>query len=210
LYEGWLSNHQWVDGSPATTNQKRIRSHHVQIYDRPDESSFVIRDAVLGTKLFVNFTQEGWSQVSLPDGLNGWIKAEHFGTFPELSRDSIAKLAKEFLGYPYFWGGRSIKGLDCSGFTQTVYSLLGKCLPRDSWMQQNKTRVVETDPVDAMKGHLYFFAESGKKITHVGIALGNGKIIHARGMVRINSLKSGDDDYSPDLVQSLVDVRTVF
>jgi hypothetical protein len=210
MYKGWLSNYQWIEGGTSGVIKKQIRSHHLLIYDKPDESSVVTRDAVLGTNLVVKNIQGDWSQVLLPDGVLGWLKSHHFGTFPELNRDAVVNLAEELLGYPYFWGGRSVKGLDCSGFTQTVYSLLGKWLPRDSWMQQNKTRLVKTDPVMAIKADLYFFAELGEKITHVGIALGNGKIIHARGMVRINSLKSDDDDYCHDLAESLVDVRTVF
>ena len=55
-----------------------------------------------------------------------------------------------------------------------------------------------------------FFADNGERITHVGIALGEGRIIHARGMVRESSLIPGEDKFSNDLYSSFVDVRTFF
>jgi hypothetical protein len=208
-YEGWISNYQWVKNVSQSTKSARIRSHFVLIKEKPAYDSVTIRDATIGVRLPVAGQKNEWIQVILPDGLRGWVESKHTGTFPELSRDAVELTAHEFLGYPYFWGGRSPKGFDCSGFTQTVFQLLGLQLPRDSWMQHDYTTIVSEDYMDAEKGDLYFFAESGTRITHVGIALGKGKIIHVRGMVRINSLNHTDTDNDAGLLKDLVDVRRI-
>jgi cell wall-associated NlpC family hydrolase len=122
----------------------------------------------------------------------------------------VVKLIKEFLGYPYFWGGRSVKGFDCSGLIQTVYSLLGLKLPRDSWMQHRDGKFVSDQPGEAEPGDLYFFSDTGSKITHVGMATGAGRIIHARGMVKENSLIHDETIFNEKLYSSFVDVRTFF
>jgi cell wall-associated NlpC family hydrolase len=138
------------------------------------------------------------------------VEEMSFSEFPELTRQNIVQLVREFLGYPYFWGGRSPKGFDCSGLTQIVFSLYGISLPRDSWMQHRDALFCSDNPIEAQAGDLYFFADNGTKITHVGFALGEGRIIHARGMVRENSLIPGNDKFSEELYNSFVDVRTFF
>jgi hypothetical protein len=105
------------------------------------------------------------------------------------SIDQILKLARQFLNTPYLWGGKSAFGIDCSGFTQLLYKTIGIQLPRDAWQQalvgQSKTFLEETHP-----GDLFFFGDEAEKITHVGIALGDNKVIHAAGKVRIDVLDS--------------------
>jgi cell wall-associated NlpC family hydrolase len=83
-------------------------------------------------------------------------------------------------------------------------------LPRDSWMQQRDGKFVSDKPEEAQPGDLYFFAETGTKITHVGIAIGEGRIIHSRGLVRENSLIRAHSNFSEELYKSFVDVRTFF
>ncbi len=97
----------------------------------------------------------------------------------------IDKLAKRFLGSPYLWGGRHYSGIDCSGFVQVVYKVMGIALPRDASQQQKVGKPVRFD--DIFEGDLIFF-DKNERIGHVGIALSGGKIIHAHGMVRIDTL----------------------
>ncbi len=94
-----------------------------------------------------------------------------------------AGIAMLFLHTPYLWGGRSVWGLDCSGLVQVVFSILGKKLPRDASRQVGEGVDVNFDNVKT--GDLAFFEKDGK-ITHVGIIISNGKIIHASGKVRID------------------------
>jgi hypothetical protein len=108
-------------------------------------------------------------------------------------RDEIVKTAQSFLGIPYRWGGVSPEnGFDCSGLTLAVYQLNGLDLPRST-----ETQWEEGTPVDEQalrKADLVFFATSrGKKISHVGIYVGDGKFVHAPGTgkeIRISSLSN--------------------
>jgi len=209
-YEGWISNYQWVSDMNISYESLKVRSHFIKIYKEPDLKSDTIRDATIGTKIQIIKKYNDWYEIFLFDGLRGWVEEKSLSKFPELTRQNIVKMVKEFLGYPYYWGGRSTKGFDCSGLTQTIFSFFYINLPRDSWMQHRDGRYCSDNLSDAKAGDLYFFADNGKKITHVGIALGNDRIIHARGMVRENSLNPKDENFSEELYNSFVDVRTFF
>lgn len=92
-----------------------------------------------------------------------------------------------FLNSPYLWGGRTFFGIDCSGFSQIVYKLLGLNIRRDASQQVEEGELVHF-LASAKLGDLAFFDNDEGKITHVGIMLGNDSIIHAAGKVRIDSI----------------------
>jgi cell wall-associated NlpC family hydrolase len=96
-------------------------------------------------------------------------------------RGEIVKAARNFLGVPYLWGGTSPEaGFDCSGLTMTVYQLNGIDLPRTSGDQFGAGENV--DKGDLLKGDLVFFVTAkGKKVSHVGVYIGDGLFIHAPG-----------------------------
>jgi hypothetical protein len=103
------------------------------------------------------------------------------------SEDLIIKLARKYLYSPYLWGGRSPFGIDCSGFTQLVFKMLGYKLPRDAHLQASEGALV--DFVEQCKvGDLAFFATKEGNIHHVGIVINDQRIIHASGRVRIDKL----------------------
>jgi hypothetical protein len=209
-YSGWISNYQWVPAVEEKAKKRMVRAHHIKIYAEPDITSRSLRDATIGVHLPVCRSLHGWLEVILPDTKTGWVKEKDFSDYFPATRQTAVKLAEEFYGIPYFWGGRSAKGFDCSGFIQTIFALIGRQLPRDSWMQQRDGTFVSTDPKNAQPGDLYFFSDNGKSITHVGIAAGNSQIIHARGMVRLNSLKPGEPCFNQNLLDTFIDVRTYF
>ncbi len=209
-YQGWISNYQWVVARGTNLDKKRVRTHFLGIFESPLSNSRQIRDATIGVDLNVVNIQNGWVQVILPDGKDGWVKQTAFAAFPAKTRQAAVRLAEEFLGYPYCWGGRSTKGFDCSGLTQSVFRLIGVEVPRDAWMQHQEATFVSDKPENARIGDLYFFSDNGSNITHVGIVSDPNRMIHARGMVRYNSLNCKDEDFCDDLHNTFVDVRTFF
>ena len=110
------------------------------------------------------------------------------GFSDEINSDNqrnILDIAKLFLGVPYLWGGRHFSGIDCSGFVQVIYKCIAIQLPRDASQQQKKGKPIAFK--DLFEGDLVFF-ESNNRVTHVGMFIGDGQIIHSHGMVRIDKL----------------------
>lgn len=102
---------------------------------------------------------------------------------------SVEKIAMQYLNTPYLWGGRSVFGIDCSGFVQQVFRFFNIRLPRDAYQQVEKGEVTGFLQ-EAQKGDLAFFDNEEGKIVHVGILLGPDTIIHASGKVRIDKIDS--------------------
>ncbi|MBN2667453.1 MAG: C40 family peptidase [Bacteroidales bacterium] len=101
--------------------------------------------------------------------------------------ETLADTSLKFINSPYIWGGRIPSGIDCSGFVQLVYKIQGIKIPRDSWQQAeagtNISFLEETLP-----GDLVLFDDERGKITHVGMILSRGLVIHASGRVRIDTI----------------------
>ncbi|MHA4807201.1 C40 family peptidase [Flavitalea flava] len=105
----------------------------------------------------------------------------------EKDAKSIRQLAFKFLNTPYLWGGKTVFGTDCSGFTQTIFKFLDTPLLRDACQQ-----ATQGEPVGFLEetktGDLAFFDNADGKITHVGLLLNTQEIIHASGKVRIDKI----------------------
>ena len=108
-------------------------------------------------------------------------------SMPATDTKSVRQLAYKFLNIPYLWGGKSVFGLDCSGYVQTVYKFLGIPVLRDAYQQ-----ATQGEPIGFLEetrtGDLAFFDNEEGKITHVGILLNAHEIIHASGKVRIDKI----------------------
>ncbi len=102
----------------------------------------------------------------------------------EVEITSVYDTAQEYLNSPYLWGGKTPFGIDCSGFTQTVFRFFGINLPRDA--SQQVEHGLEIDFTEHQSGDVAFFHNKAGKIIHVGILDGNGEIIHASGCVRLD------------------------
>ena len=86
--------------------------------------------------------------------------------------------------------------------------MIGINIRRDSVMQYEDAKTVSKNILDGKPGDLLFFAEDRDTITHVAVKLENDKIIHARGMVKINSLEKGNQLYDGALMRDFVEVKT--
>jgi cell wall-associated NlpC family hydrolase len=103
----------------------------------------------------------------------------------------IVQTALALVGAPYRPGGASPDGFDCSGYIVYVFGVHGVRLPRTVAGLYLAASPVRDDRVGA--GDLLFFDTSGAGASHVAIALGGGRFIHApssRGTVRVESLAS--------------------
>jgi gamma-D-glutamyl-L-lysine dipeptidyl-peptidase len=133
--------------------------------------------------------------------------------FPRDGDALLRSASRWFEGTPYQWGGLTPWGADCSGFVQSVFALHGVDLPRDAWQQARVGDAVDSDPAATVPGDLLFFSErEDRRITHVGVAAGEGRMAHlalGRGGWAVDDLAEPGDDYAAALRQRLVEVRRV-
>jgi len=126
-------------------------------------------------------------------GPKDYAAAAHKPDDKEHLRKEIVRTANQFIGVSYRWGGQSSgTGFDCSGLTMVVYRINGLELPRSSRRQWKTGRTVS--PGQLSKGDLVFFATAGgRRVSHVGIYLGNDKFLHAPSKgrkIRISSMSN--------------------
>ena len=177
-------------------------------YEAPDEKKQRVSDLVFGNLLKLEGESKKFYYVSYPDGRKAYVSKKQatlydkWKTSRKLTEKSIIETALTLKGIPYTWGGTSVKGMDCSGFTKTVFLKHGIILKRDAW-QQAQTGI----PVDISAGYdnlrpgdLMFFgrkatSETPERIRHVAIYMGNKEFIHAAGLVKINSLDPSKPNY---------------
>ena len=162
-YEGWVDN------------------KGIQLIEKQRDTSPIIVN-----ELWHSVTLENNRQLLIPAGAELENNTPAQINNPEETLETkILNTAKLFLGIPYLWGGRSTFGIDCSGFIQTVFKINGIALPRDAKDQVEHGKNIEF--MDNIKPcDLVFFGDPEGNITHVGMAIGDGKIIHASGMVQID------------------------
>ena len=100
-----------------------------------------------------------------------------------------AEIAQKMVGKPYRYGGNTPNGFDCSGLVHYSYTTVGVAVPRTTRSQLRAGLPVTTKTMRV--GDLVFFDQEGKKMSHVGIYIGNGRFVHAPSSgkrVRIDSL----------------------
>ena len=114
------------------------------------------------------------------------------------TRDYIVHLANSLLGVPYLWGGKSSFGYDCSGFVQMVLKTAGIFMPRNTGFQIKADLLEEISITSTQPGDLVFFSEDNC-INHVAFTLGDGKIIHCSGEVKLESIIEGEPGFNRTL-----------
>lgn len=130
--------------------------------------------------------------MQISTGSKIYLNQLHLGNFQfvfdkVIDKKDVAQTALQYLNTPYLWGGKSPWGIDCSGFTQTVFNQIGIDLKRDAYQQAEQGTLLAF-LTEAKLGDLAFFDNEEGKITHVGMMLNNETIIHASGKVRIDKI----------------------
>ena len=175
-YEGWCQRVQlaFADAAMATTKYVLEPIDTIAINQSPYRVSFTT-PVFEGIIIYKNFMVD-YSNIEAIDAAQ-----------QAFTPQNITQLATKFLNTPYLWGGRTLFGIDCSGFAQQVYKLFNKLLPRDAHQQAEKGEALGFLE-EAVCGDLAFFDNEVGFITHVGIMLNNHQIIHASGRVRIDDI----------------------
>lgn len=224
-YLGWLDGTALFEMTKKEFNhwqkgKKIVYTNHAGFVWDNKKRDKSISDITAGSFLnLVDEEKEGFTVV-FPDGREGFVKkdeAMHFEAWMnqhDYTSKSILNTAFKFLGHPYLWGGTSTKGVDCSGFTKTVYFLNGMVLQRDASQQELYGEEVSTENnFEQLKpGDLLFFGRAKtdsttKRITHVGIYAGNLEFIHAAGRVFYDSFNPEAENYNEYRKKSLVSVK---
>jgi cell wall-associated NlpC family hydrolase len=186
-YTGWVTAEDVTaqQGDYASDGKAvRVVQLSANIYREPDVTKHApllnlpweARLEVLSTKV----DKAGrWIQVKLVNGQTAYVEQGNVSAnAPALTMDQTIQLAHRFLGITYTWGGVSIYGYDCSGFTQMLVRQRGILMPRDADVQANWSGVIPVERKDLQPGDLLFFGGSPAKITHTGMYIGNGEFIH--------------------------------
>jgi cell wall-associated NlpC family hydrolase len=197
-YKGWISKTSVffpIADSPFEDKSLiNVRTTSTRIFFR--DGSFI--DVFAGTRLPLRREKDGQYEVILPDGSMGflspdagWIENENFGK--EATPENVLSAARLFV-CSYKWGGITVDGMDCSGFVYTVFRINGVYLKRDSYMQAEEGSSVS--PNELTPGDLVFFhTRKGKRISHVGIYIGDGKFIHSSRSKKGISVSSLSEDF---------------
>ena len=114
------------------------------------------------------------------------------GERSEVKGEDVVRVAQSLLNVSYLWGGKNMMGYDCSGFTQTVYSVFGINLLRNAREQVTQGQVVGS-LAEAQPGDLVFFdhldrAPEATRITHVGMLISPTEVIHCSGCVHVDKI----------------------
>jgi len=233
----------WTDAGALTAmNEQRFKAWQASdkivftadyghAFSKADLNSMRISDLVNGNILQVLEQEKDFYKVSFPDQRVGYIQKAFATSYsdwikkPNPEASSVLSTAYTLLGVPYLWGGTSVKGVDCSGFTKTAYFLNGILIPRDASQQAlvgDAIDVLENDTISIRKclknlqaGDLLFFSAAkrrgvnGGRVTHTAIYMGKGEFIQSAGMVKISSLLNTASNYDEGQTPTLVGARRI-
>lgn len=170
-------------------------------YSAPNTNSQVVSDIVAGGVLTLLSDEKEFFRVEYPDKRIAYInksEAQFYDVWlsqTNPSEENLVATSKQLMGLPYLWGGTSTKGVDCSGYTKTIYFLNGIILPRDASQQiHTGEQIDDVQNFESLQpGDLLFFGKKAtdsatEKVIHVGMWIGNNEFIHSAGQVHISSV----------------------
>lgn len=182
-YEGWMDFRQLT----VISQQAFIENQNCR-YIVPPQISSLVKDAE-GSSYYLSPSS------NLPGYRDGFcylgddkyeVLFEPLDT-PQGTAADVIHTAMFFRNVPYLWGGKNLFGMDCSGFVQTVFKLNGLKLNRDAYQQAEQGNAVDFLP-EVKAGDLAFFDNAEGRITHVGLMISPGQIIHASSKVRVDPM----------------------
>lgn len=212
-YLGWVdAGGFYLMNSPKFENWNKsqkviITSPYTFSYQKPDVNASPVSDLVAGDVVSLKETLKDYFWVEYPEGKTAYVAKKDGMLYDKWlsaltpTEDAIVSTAIKMMGIPYLWGGTSYKGMDCSGFTKTVFFLNGQVIARDASQQVHTGELIEGTGFQKLrKGDLLFFGtpateSSVEKVTHVGIWIGDNQFIHASGQIRIGSIDPASPDY---------------
>lgn len=178
----------WVWGQSATDGY--VGYCEAQAFAAGDDHTATHRVAQPSTLLFpepsLKTTPIGWlpsgGRICLGEtrddgrfarvGELGWVVASHCRPLAEREPDPVL-VARQFIGAPYLWGGRTFRGLDCSALIQLAFDAAGIVLPRDTDQQERWTAGDIDTAGPLARGDVVFFEG------HVGIMEDGERLLHA-------------------------------
>ncbi|MDC0008333.1 C40 family peptidase [bacterium] len=192
-------------------------------YQGPEEDAPIISDLTAGGLLSVVKYAEANYIVRFPDGRNAYVRKNEAKPYSEWlenlspSNENLVTTGKTLMGVPYLWGGTSTKGVDCSGFTKTVFFLNGMVIPRDASQQVHTGMAIDSiRNFNALqRGDLLFFGRKAtdstkEKVVHVGMWIGNKEFIHASGKVRVSSVDRNSANFDEYNLNRYLRTKRVF
>lgn len=199
-----------------------VRTMYQDEWDRYHQGPFAVfqKEVELGNDLSINMGSRlplvSKGKVLLADGKKFSPPRGSFtvaNPAKNAKRQAIIQSAKGYLGLPYVWAGRSDDGVDCSGLVIQAYSMHGIFLPRDSDEMSNVGRLVGLPNwrTAILPGDIIFMGGSRRLVTHVGIYMGDGYVIHSQsGGTQIGSWDPASPDYQASLEKTFLFARRVF
>lgn len=172
-YFGWIHEEHLDEVAPV--DRRIVSVVAADVRNAPTEAAPVIDRLPVAAPLAIQERSGDWLRVSS----DGWVAFRDTVDVAQLPNRfprpvDLLRTAEAFLGVPYLWGGTTIDGLDCSGFTQLVYRLNGVMLDRDADQQALEGRPVVSTP---RPGDLLFFGD--ERVTHVALAAAEREFLHA-------------------------------
>ncbi|MDT0642725.1 SH3 domain-containing C40 family peptidase [Zunongwangia sp. F363] len=210
----------WVDGGGVQIYSEEEfndwKSSEKLIYLQPFGNSYaeanpasdVVSDLVAGDIFELTGIENGFFKVEYPDGRTAFIQQNEAKEYKEWvdnlnpEGEDLIATSKKLMGLPYLWGGTSSKGVDCSGYTKTIYFLNGMVIPRDASQQVHTGKLIDSTRnfEKLIPGDLLFFGRpatdsTSERVVHVGMWIGNNEFIHSSGRVHISSMDKNAQNF---------------